>query len=1151
MLKKICAGLGATLLVIGLVQQAFAKSAPPGTGYLDVPTNVLIMLDVSTSMNADIFSGSARYPNNTAFESDNDFFIARYSDSVIEKYSSSGEYMMDWGEYGTGTSQFDNIFDIDVDSSNNVYASDRGNGRVQKFTTMGVYVRSYTLSTTTGARGITVDSTNGWLYALNNNGTVEKFNISTGARLATWTNTGGYMLAKDTSGNIYVTNYTAKTVTKYDSNGTLLLTFSTRKAPTGSPTTFNPYGIEVSSTGDIYVSDSVGAKVYKYDSAGTVSTTIYSPSGSARYREPRGLTADTTGKIWVTDFSDSSVKDLTGTSLFSTASHETRLDQAKRVVKDLVTNSDLTARANFGLLTFGSSATLNVPISSTGASSIYSTIDSISTIGGVKDMDDAMDTAKTYLTGSSSPVVADAWCQDDLIVVISDGFFVDNTASDTAEYLYNNFSIKTFPVGFLVSSSNSAADNYITLATKGGTYPDGPVFADNWQQLYSAVTDFILSIINANLTFSAPTIMPEITGTDHIVQATFKYKTTHQWKGNLNKYALDEDGSIGDLQWNAGTVLAATPAASRNIWTVNTGLTTSLNNFVTTNIDYLRVPLLENSGTAYTDTQLQSLISFVRGVDSYSEFTDGVDDEGDTIIAGERWKLADIYHSRAVIVGTPDAYTSETANSKTEAYYRYANGYNTFKNGAASTRDTVVYVGSNGGMVHAFDFQSGEEKWAFIPPSILSNLVGSISSTSNQSTPIYGVDGSPVVKDVYYGGSWRTILMVGARQGGHTYTALDVTDPDNPSHLFTFVHNKRNSQVSYWNSTGTRTDYSTSTTITSEYDYSNLGEAWSQPVILRLPVGTSGAMVWTAVFGGGYNSATATNYGAKLFVINLEDGGKIIQKLDIADTISSNGIVSSIPPRILPINADSSTLFQSSTDPEGSIIYFSDLEGKLWKINLTNQGTLYETNKLFNAESTSTNTRYVFQQNAATVNSSSDLYQFYGTGNELAMGQISSSIANRIYGIKNASVMTGFSTTTMATVSNLADVANGACPTSSQLGWYEDLDANEKVSGRATVYNGIVLFPRYTASTSLCSAGTAKITEHDYTCGTVERETDLGYGVPTEAIVYKNKIYMGISTDQTEVTLPEGFTKEGNLIVGTPVNPTNGAVDIESWWEDF
>ena len=142
----------------------------------------------------------------------------------------------------------------------------------------------------------------------------------------------------------------------------------------------------------------------------------------------------------------------------------------------------------------------------------------------------------------------------------------------------------------------------------------------------------------------------------------------------------------------------------------------------------------------------------------------------------------------------------------------------------------------------------------------------------------------------------------------------------------------------------------------------------------------------------------------------------------------------------------------------------------------------------------------------------------------------------------------------MSTASNLANISGGACPTSSQQGWYVNLNANEKVTAKATIKNGIVLFPRYTSNnTDICSAGTGSISEFDFSCGTLKRTTSLGNGVPTQAVLYKNKIYVGISTDQNNAALGTGFTKQGNgnLIVGAPVTPATGTVHTESWWEDF
>jgi DNA-binding beta-propeller fold protein YncE len=51
-----------------------------------------------------------------------------------------------WGEYGSGNGQFNQINSIAVDSSGNVYVSDLGNHRIQKFTSSGLYLTQWQAS---------------------------------------------------------------------------------------------------------------------------------------------------------------------------------------------------------------------------------------------------------------------------------------------------------------------------------------------------------------------------------------------------------------------------------------------------------------------------------------------------------------------------------------------------------------------------------------------------------------------------------------------------------------------------------------------------------------------------------------------------------------------------------------------------------------------------------------------------------------------------------------------------------------------------------------------------------------------------------------------------------------------------------------------
>lgn len=160
----------------------------------------------------------------------------------------------------------------------------------------------------------------------------------------------------------------------------------------------------------------------------------------------------------------------------------------------------------------------------------------------------------------------------------------------------------------------------------------------------------------------------------------------------------------------------------------------------------------------------------------------------------ETLRLGDVYHSSPVVVGAPEVDRADE-------------GFNTFRNREeVRTRPTVVYVGTNDGVLHAFAAEAvtvpaangrpartlaaGEEIWGFIPPMLLPKLRS--ASISRQ----WMVDGTPVVRDVFYrrepnsdSTDYATVLIVGMRGGGNGYIALDVTDPvAPPKFLWQFSH---------------------------------------------------------------------------------------------------------------------------------------------------------------------------------------------------------------------------------------------------------------------------------------------------------------------------------------------------------------------------
>ena len=147
------------------------------------------------------------------------------------------------------------------------------------------------------------------------------------------------------------------------------------------------------------------------------------------------------------------------------------------------------------------------------------------------------------------------------------------------------------------------------------------------------------------------------------------------------------------------------------------------------------------------------------------------------------------------------------------------------------TRQKIVYAGANDGMLHAFSAETGKEVWAFVPPFIAAKLPtifnvgldGKVEGGKGGSNAIFGVDGSPVVHDMYFKGldslgteetspSWHTILIVPYGRGGAGFSVLDITNPalgsgKGPLHMYSIYNDSINNIVYYADKDGKISEY--------------------------------------------------------------------------------------------------------------------------------------------------------------------------------------------------------------------------------------------------------------------------------------------------------------------------------------------------------
>jgi len=225
-----------------------------------------------------------------------------------------------------------------------------------------------------------------------------------------------------------------------------------------------------------------------------------------------------------------------------------------------------------------------------------------------------------------------------------------------------------------------------------------------------------------------------------------------------------------------------------------------------------------NFDATESQTDAAWLVSWVRG---YRQPETDVKKE---------WLLGPVIYSVPALMVPPGypswLYGTEVPAAERERFIDFQKAYH--------TRQSVLFVGSGDGMLHAFDagafrhgdnpdthgikenrgyflwkeknetrshycenysgskcpdYGTGRELWAFIPASQVPRLKNNLLSVGDRAQIIT----PPAISDVYidtngdgFTDSWRTLVIGASENGGDSFFCLDVTDPYRPNFLWEF-----------------------------------------------------------------------------------------------------------------------------------------------------------------------------------------------------------------------------------------------------------------------------------------------------------------------------------------------------------------------------
>ena len=603
----------------------------------------------------------------------------------------------------------------------------------------------------------------------------------------------------------------------------------------------------------------------------------------------------------------------------------------------------------------------------------------------------------------------------------------------------------------------------------------------------------------------------------NVVTGSASYSASYDpstWTGSLISATNSYDTSGNPTptpQWNARDLLEAktSPASTRKIITYCDSATTpagiaftatAMAACPTTGRLYYPSFASITGTTSTSSTAAADYLAYLRG--------DRTNELSATVTATNR-----IYRKRSYLLGDFVGSKTNAVGAPSMPYYeKYNAGYTDFKRTYAG-RKTVVYAGSNDGMLHAFDgtmpgttnasttatcSTCGQELFGFIPSFVYgTSSTAATSGLASFGSPTrshyYLVDATPVNIDVDVSKvcssdtstttavcskvsatpDWRTLLIGGLGKGGKGYYAMDITNPGTPETTSSGV-----------TTSATYGDWTSETSLAAKVLWefpktgdtttiARMGYSFGEPSVMK-----TAKYGWVVIFTSGYNNSDGKGY---LYVVNPKTGA-LLEKMQTPT--SSNGL------------AQASAYVADFADNTADAVYAADLDGQLWRFDLTaakGSTSAYPVpTKLATLADASSNAQPVTTAPLIEINPvTRKRFVLLGTGKLLDSSDVNSKAAQSFYALIDGTAGAFNTVSTAITRANLTqvtDVTTGTTLASTSAGWYIDLGTDTSVSWRMVsnpvAYNGVVAFSSLLTTGDACSpSGQSRVYAINYGTG--------------------------------------------------------------------